>query len=116
MVKFIHQQLPFCIGVAGYPEGHPECSDLSQDIEHLKNKITSGASFIVTQLIFDYKFYFDFVKNLRVIGVEVPVFPGIMPILNLNQINRFTNMCCATVPAELLTRLESVQDNPESVR
>ena len=83
---------------------------------NLKNKIASGSSFVVTQLFFDNKFYFDFVDNLRGIGVEVPVIPGIMPILNLNQIKRFTKMCGATVPADLMTRLESVQDDPESVR
>ena len=116
LVEFTRQQFPFCIGVAGYPEGHPECSDLGQDLVHLKNKILSGASFVVTQLFFDNKFYFEFVNNLRGIGVEVPVIPGIMPILNLNQIKRFTKMCGATVPADLLARLESVQDDPESVR
>ena len=116
LVEFTHRQFPFCLGVAGYPEGHPECPDLSQDIVHLRNKITSGASFVVTQLFFDNKFYFEYVNNLRGIGVEVPVIPGIMPILNLSQIKRFTKMCGATVPSDLLNRLESVQDNPESVR
>ena len=116
LVEFTHRQFPFCLGVAGYPEGHPECPDLNQDIVHLRNKITSGASFIVTQLFFDNKFYFEFVNSLRGIGVEVPVIPGIMPILNLSQIKRFTKMCGATVPSDLLNRLESVQDNPESVR
>jgi len=116
LVEFTSQQFPFCIGVAGYPEGHPECPDLSQDLLHLKKKIFSGASFIVTQLFFDNKFYFNYVDRLRDIGVEVPVIPGIMPILNLNQIKRFTKMCGATVPVDLLTRLESVQDNSDAVR
>ena len=116
LVEFTRQQFPFCIGVAGYPEGHPECTNFHQDLAHLKKKIMFGASFIVTQLFFDNKFYFDFVKSLRVMGVDVPVIPGIMPILNLNQIKKFTKMCGSTVPADLLTRLESVQDDPESVR
>ena len=116
LVEFTHQQFPFCICVAGYPEGHPECLDLRQDLVHLKNKILLGASFVVTQLFFDNKFYFDFVDNLRGIGVDVPVIPGIMPILNWKQIKRFTKMCGATVPADLLARLELVQDDPESVR
>ena len=116
LVKFTFQQFPFCIGVAGYPEGHPECPDLNQDLKHLKNKILLGASFVVTQLFFDNKFYFDFVNNLRAIGVEVPIIPGIMPNLNLKQIKKFTKMCGATVPVELLNRLEMVQNDPESVR
>ena len=85
-------------------------------MEHVKNKIIAGGSFIVTQLFFDNKVYFDFVKNLKDIEVDVPVIPGIMPILNLKQIKRFTKMCGATVPADLLARLESVQDDPEAVR
>jgi len=116
LVEFTKKQFPFCIGVAGYPEGHPECPDHHQDLEHLKSKIVAGGSFIVTQLFFDNKYYFDFVKNLRDIGVDVPVIPGIMPILNLKQIKRFTKMCGATVPPDLLARLESVQDDPEAVR
>ena len=81
-----------------------------------KNKILSGASFVVTQLFFDNTFYFNFVKKLRGLGVDVPVIPGIMPIINLNQIKRFTKMCGAKVPVDLLTRLESVQNDPNSVR
>lgn len=116
LVEFTQGNFSFCIGVAGYPENHPECSDLRLGLEHLKSKIDVGASFIVTQLFFDNKFYFDYVKNLRDIGVDVPVIPGIMPILNLKQIKRFTKMCGATVPEDLLARLESVQDDPEAVR
>ncbi|HAX46990.1 MAG TPA: methylenetetrahydrofolate reductase [NAD(P)H] [Nitrospina sp.] len=116
LVGFTRDKFPFCIGVAGYPEGHPECPDHRQGLEHVKNKIIAGGSFIVTQLFFDNKVYFDFVKNLKDIEVDVPVIPGIMPILNLKQIKRFTKMCGATVPADLLARLESVQDDPEAVR
>ena len=116
LVEFTFQQFPFCIGVAGYPEGHPECPNLNLDLKHLKDKIMSGASFVVTQLFFDNKFYFNFVDNLRAIGVDVPIIPGIMPILNLKQIKKFTKMCGATVPKNLLNRLEMVQDDPESIR
>jgi len=116
LVDFTQQHFQFCIGVAGYPEGHPECSNLNQDLINLKNKVLSGASFIVTQLFFDNNCYFNFVENLRNIGVEVPVIPGIMPIHNLNQIKRFTKMCGATVPVDLLRRLESVENDPDSIR
>ena len=116
LVQFIRERFSFCIGVAGYPEGHPECSNREEDLVHLKNKVLAGASFVVTQLFFDNKYYFDFVADLQKIGVDVPVIPGIMPIVNLKQIKRFTKMCGATVPVDLLTRLESVQDNPDAVR
>jgi len=115
LVHFISEHFSFCIGVAGYPEGHPESSNRKEDLFHLKEKVLAGASFIVTQLFFDNKYYFDFVANLRKIGVNVPVIPGIMPIVNLKQIKRFTKMCGATVPHDLMVRLEAVQDDPESV-
>jgi methylenetetrahydrofolate reductase (NADPH) len=115
LVEFVRENFSFCIGVAGYPEGHPEAPNRQEDLLNLKKKILAGASFIVTQLFFDNKYYIDFVANLRKIGVDVPVIPGIMPILNLNQIKRFTKMCGATIPPDLMGRLETVQDNPESV-
>ena len=92
LVQFICERFSFCIGVAGYPEGHPESSNREADLFHLKKKVLAGASFIVTQLFFDNKYYFDFVDSLRKIGVDVPVIPGIMPIVNLTQIKRFTKI------------------------
>ena len=115
LVQFIRERFSFCIGVAGYPEGHPECSNREEDLFHLKKKVLAGASFIVTQLFFDNKYYFDFVASLRKIGVDVPVIPGIMPIVNLKQIKRFTKMCGATIPPDLMARLEAVQNDPEAV-
>jgi len=115
LVQFICERFSFCVGVAGYPEGHPESSNREEDLFHLKKKVLAGASFIVTQLFFDNKYYFDFVASLRKIGVDVPVIPGIMPIMNLKQIKRFIKMCGATIPHDLMVRLEAVQDDPESV-
>lgn len=115
LVQFICERFSFCIGVAGYPEGHPESSNREEDLFHLKKKVLAGASFIVTQLFFDNKYYFEFVASLRKIGVDVPVIPGIMPIVNLKQIKRFTKMCGATIPHDLMVRLEEAQDDPESV-
>jgi methylenetetrahydrofolate reductase (NADPH) len=115
LVQFVSENFSFCIGVAGYPEGHPESSNREEDLLHLKRKVLAGASFIVTQLFFDNKYYVDFVANLRKIGVDVPVIPGIMPIINLKQIKRFIKMCGTTIPADLMLRLEAAQDDPESV-
>ena len=115
LVQFICERFSFCVGVAGYPEGHPESSNREADLFHLKKKVLAGASFIVTQLFFDNKYYFEFVASLRKIGVDVPVIPGIMPIVNLKQIKRFIKMCGATIPHDLMVRLEEAQDDPESV-
>ncbi len=115
LVEFTNKKFSFCIGVAGYPEKHPESSDRKQDLMHLKEKVSAGASFIITQLFFENKFYFDFVDDLRSIGIKVPIIPGIMPILNLKQVKRFTKMCGATIPIDLMTRLESVQGDPEAI-
>lgn len=116
LVAFIRQNYDFCIGVAGYPEGHIECSDKDTDLENLKRKVDAGADFIVTQLFFDNRFYFDFVERARNIGITVPIIPGIMPILNVKQTKRFTKMCGSSIPDTLMRRLESAQDDPEAVR
>ncbi len=115
LVAFIRQHYNFCIGVAGYPEGHPESPSLRQDLYYLKQKVDAGADFIITQLFFDNRFYFAFVKRTRAIGITVPIIPGIMPIIHLGQIKRFTELCGASILPTLLRRLEGLQENTEAV-
>jgi methylenetetrahydrofolate reductase (NADPH) len=76
----------FCMGVAGYPEGHPECPDKRKDLEHLRMKVDEGADYIVTQLFFDADHYLRFVEDGRKIGIQVPVVPGVMPIEDWPQL------------------------------
>lgn len=117
LVAFIRERHPeLCIGVAGYPERHPEAPDFASDMGNLKEKVSAGADFIVTQLFFDDRDYFDFLRRARVQEISVPIVPGIMPITNVSQIKRFTATCGAHVPARLLARLEAVQDNADAVR
>ena len=105
----------FCLGVGGYPEKHPEASSASQDLDALKRKVDAGASFITTQLFFDNDVYYRFVDQCLARGISVPIVPGIMPVLSLKQIRRFTEMCGATLPEKLIKRLEAAGETPEIV-
>jgi methylenetetrahydrofolate reductase (NADPH) len=105
----------FCLGVAGYPEKHPQATTLGADLDHLKRKVDAGADFITTQLFFDNALYYRFVELCRERDINVPIIPGIMPVLSLKQIKRFTEMCGAHLPQKLVTRLEAAAENPDVV-
>ncbi len=105
----------FCLGVGGYPEKHPEAPSLDADLDNLKRKVDAGAAFVTTQLFFDNAVYYRFVEKCRARGITVPIVPGIMPVLSLKQIRRFTEMCGATLPAKLIKRLEVAGDTPDIV-
>jgi methylenetetrahydrofolate reductase (NADPH) len=105
----------FCLGVAGYPEKHPEAASSDADLDNLKRKIDAGGAFVTTQLFFDNHVYYAFVEKCRARGITVPILPGIMPVLSLKQIKRFTEMCGASLPAKLIKRLEVAGDSPEIV-
>src|SRR6266540_1737519 len=95
LVEFVHARHDFCIGVAGYPEGHPQCLNRTRDLEHLKRKVDNGGNFVVTQLFFDNADFYRFRDEARAMGIKVPIVAGIMPITNVNQIKRFVSMCGA---------------------
>lgn len=105
----------FCLGVAGYPEKHPEAPSLDVDLTNLRRKVDAGADFITTQLFFDNTVYYRFVEKCRAVGITVPIVPGIMPVLSLHQIQRFTAMCGSTLPKQLITRLEVAAENTDVV-
>jgi methylenetetrahydrofolate reductase (NADPH) len=117
LVRFIRERgYGFALGGAGYPEGHVECRDLDLDLEHLRQKVVAGLDFVVTQLFFDNVYYSRFVEQARRAGITVPIVPGIMPITDIGQIERFTRMCGATIPAALRDRLHAVEHDPQAVR
>jgi len=115
LTSFIRASYPLCIAVAGYPEGHIESLNKETDWSHLLHKVESGGDFIITQLFFDNRYFYEFEMRMREKGVNVPIIPGIMPITNYGQILRFTRICGATIPERLMRDLERIEDDPEAV-
>jgi methylenetetrahydrofolate reductase (NADPH) len=107
LAALIASRYPACVGAACFPEVHPEAVDLASDLRFLKQKIDSGVSFLITQLFFDNDAYFRFVEEARAVGIDVPIIPGIMPITDVGQVKRFTEMCGASIPESLLRQLEA---------
>ena len=101
----------FCIGVAGYPEKHIEAPSLDSDIHFLKKKIKAGATYIVTQMFFDTKKYFDFVAKCRAAGITVPVIPGLKPIATKKQLNLIPHRFRVDLPDALVKEVVHCKDN-----
>jgi methylenetetrahydrofolate reductase (NADPH) len=111
LVELIRKNFPdFGIGVGGYPEKHPEAEDKAIDLTNLKTKVDAGADFITTQLFFDNQVYFDFVKSCKDFGINIPVLPGLLPVLSLGQVRRFCKMCEASLPTSLEHKLTQAED------
>ncbi len=115
LVAFIHQHTDqLDIAVGGYPEGHGQCPDLAQGIEHLKLKVEAGAAIIITQLFYDNSHFLRFRDRAVQAGINIPIVPGIMPILKFSQIERIVSMCGTTVPTHLRESLLAQTDgSPE---
>ncbi len=105
----------FSVGVASYPEGHPESPNMEWEIRFFKEKVDAGADFSITQMFFENRYYYEFVELCDRAGIEIPIIPGIMPITNFRQIKKFASMCGATIPQSLIERMEPVEDRPEEV-
>jgi methylenetetrahydrofolate reductase (NADPH) len=115
LIEYLEDNYQVDIGGACYPETHPESTSSEDDLKWTRKKIEMGAQFLITQLFFDNDDYFRFVDRARAAGIEVPITPGIMPVTNVAQIERFTKMCGAKIPEDLLDRLRPVQDDPAVV-
>jgi len=117
LVKFIRQHprfnKAFDLAVAGYPEGHMECRDLKKDMEHLKLKVDQGADAIITQLFFDNTAFVDFVERARRSGIQIPIVPGIMPLTNVSQIKRFSEMSGCAIPRVMQEAMARYAEDPE---
>lgn len=117
LTAFLRERFADRISIAGacYPEGHVECRELERDLAHALTKVRAGCDFLITQLFFDNTHYFRFVERARAIGISVPIIPGIMPIGNVSQIERFTKMCGATIPPSLFVELDRCRNDPAAV-
>jgi len=109
----ISSKTNFCIGVAGYPEKHMEAPNLESDIHFLKKKIKLGADYIVTQMFFDNKKFFDFVEICRKEGINVPIIPGLKPISTLKQLNMLPQRFHCDLPEELIKEVIKCKNNKE---
>ena len=105
----------FCVGVAGYPEGHRECKDKSLNVKYLKEKVDAGANIIFTQMFYDSQLYFDFVDDCKNAGINVPIIPGILPITFPGQIDFLEKVCDVTIPTEYKDFVLKNIDNKEKI-
>jgi methylenetetrahydrofolate reductase (NADPH) len=115
LVELISGSYPFCVGAACYLEKHIESGSFDDDVRYARLKVDNGAAFLITQLFFDNSLYFAFLERAHEAGISVPIIPGIMPITNVAQIQRFTTKIGASIPPELLEALVARQDDPDAV-
>ncbi len=119
LVSFIRQHPDFkdyfCLIVAGYPEGHIECSDLTTDLNNLKIKMDAGSDIITTQLFFDNNDFYAFEEKVRALGITQPIIPGLIPVTNGKQIQRFAKMCGSKIPKNLQDKLDEYGDDNDSI-
>ena len=106
--------LDFCIGVAGYPEKHFEAPNCETDLMYLKQKVDAGAEYIVTQMFFNNRVYFDFVDKCRAAGINVPIIPGIKPISLKNQLTVLPKIFRIDLPQELASELSKCKNNDDA--
>jgi len=115
LVELMVDEYDFSIGSAAFPETHIHATSPEDDLRHLKAKVDAGARFLITQMFFDNRFYFDFVARARAIGIDVPIVPGIMPILSIDGVRRMSELSKAHMSDELLRELEARRGDDEAV-
>ncbi|CAB3991290.1 methylenetetrahydrofolate reductase-like isoform X1, partial [Paramuricea clavata] len=118
LVKHIRQEFgdSFTICVAGYPQGHPDCSSYEEDLIHLKEKVDAGADFVITQLFFETKTFLKFVDDCREIGIDVPIIPGVMPIQSYDSLRHLVKLSKLSIPQDLLDAIQPIKDDDKAIR
>ncbi len=115
LITYLKDKYDFCLLGACYPECHPESRDKVTDLLNLKAKVDAGAEFLLSQLFFDNSTFYDFRESCRIADINVPVIPGIMPVINASQIKRMVSLCNATFPARFQKIIERYEDNKEAL-
>lgn len=117
LVRFVknYDKYDFCIGAGAYPEKHIEASSMEEDLENLKKKVDAGADFLVTQMYFDNRYYWEFLDKTVKKGINVRIIPGIIPITNFKQISKFAAMTGANIPDSIRKKMEPHQEDPDAI-
>ena len=115
LVTYLQKFKELKIAVAGYPEKHIEAPSLEIDLQHTKEKVDAGADIIITQLFYSNKNFYDYQKQLHNLNVNIPILAGIMPVKNLTQIQKISQMCGAVLPNSLVESLKSAENSPKQM-
>lgn len=117
LIKYVrNMDTEICVGAAAYPEGHVDAKRIHEDMLHLRDKVSEGVDFLVTQLFFDNRLYYEFLNKARAMGINCPVTPGIMPVFKADQIKSITSRSGCSLPARLVLMMDKYQDNPDDLR
>ena len=115
LTSYLKTKGDFCVGGACYPECHPESVDRISEMRHLKAKVDAGDEFLLSQLFFDNNMFYSFLEDCRIAGIEVPVVPGIMPVINKAQIERMVTLCGASLPDRFRRIMNKFENNKEAL-
>ena len=115
LIEYLKSKYDFCVLGACYPECHPESSDRVNDLKGLKTKVDSGAEVLVSQLFFENRIFYDFRERCKIAGIDVPVIPGIMPVINANQIKRMISLCNASFPERFCRIIRRYENNSQAL-
>ncbi|MCL5023391.1 MAG: methylenetetrahydrofolate reductase [NAD(P)H] [Nitrospirae bacterium] len=115
LVAFAGTYDAFSIGVAAYPEGHPQSPNLEKDIEYTKMKVDAGADFAIAQMFFDNRYFYEYLERARKAGITIPILPGILTVTDCRKIEEFSDFCSATIPPALKEKMYPVPDKPEEM-
>lgn len=115
LVSYLKSKYDFCVLGACYPECHPESENRVNDLKGLKTKVESGAEVLISQLFFENRIFYDFNERCKIAGIDVPVIPGIMPVINASQIKRMISLCNASFPERFWRIIRRYENNSEAL-